>query len=471
MDAPVPQDPSVLDQGTGSAPITTQTTEATSASRAAASPPGPASSQRKSNALLDLLGEDETTAKVTPVPTAAPVLNQAQTPATVPAGRGTTAANTGASSSLFDLDWDGPSSSTGLAAAQQPSSSSNMTSGMRAKNEILSLFSAPPPPKVNSANDNVFSNLTSAPDIGLSSQLDTLSLGISPAPSISTSRAPPAPPTSDLFNTQDIWGSKEPLKKASSRTDDAFADIWGDFNGPGTSRAEHISAQEGSSVVSPTAVMLGLFSSKPSTNAKGKVLCDLSNAKELKYHCDDTVERQGSPGEAAPGFPLFKASHIVDNAMMAVNFIVSVLMIGSVLFAYRQKLDWKDARPLFMVTVPMLTPSLWKQAVSTGKKTQDGRPILKPPTYELLVQYTRTTQGRTLARREGRIPIGNFGAFLSLTKGEWFTEEGEFKEPIFRERLVEGLQKLLAGRACPCLQVHMFFDELYIDTSVYVPTW
>lgn len=85
----------------------------------------------------------------------------------------------------------------------------------------------------------------------------------------------------------------------------------------------------------------------------------------------------------------------------------------------------------------------FNSAVSTGKKTQDGRPILKPPTYELLVQYTRTTQGRTLARREGRIPIGNFGAFLSLTKGEWFTEEGEFKEPIFRERLVEGLQKLL----------------------------
>ncbi|SHO76592.1 Uncharacterized protein MSYG_0930 [Malassezia sympodialis ATCC 42132] len=226
--------------------------------------------------------------------------------------------------------------------------------------------------------------------------------------------------------------------------------------------------------------MLGLFSSKPSTNAKGKVLCDLSNAKELKYHCDDTVERllteptdkQGSPGEAAPGFPLFKASHIVDNAMMAVNFIVSVLMIGSVLFAYRQKLDWKDARPLFMVTVPIfaifyvaffvvqhlrgpivflgsrqvsgnknetenlrVSSPYFNSAVSTGKKTQDGRPILKPPTYELLVQYTRTTQGRTLARREGRIPIGNFG--------EWFTEEGEFKEPIFRERLVEGLQKLL----------------------------
>lgn len=67
----------------------------------------------------------------------------------------------------------------------------------------------------------------------------------------------------------------------------------------------------------------------------------------------EPADKQGSPGEAAPGFPLFKASHIVDNMMMAVNFIVSVLMIGSVLFAYRQKLDWKDARPLFMVTVPM----------------------------------------------------------------------------------------------------------------------
>jgi len=81
--------------------------------------------------------------------------------------------------------------------------------------------------------------------------------------------------------------------------------------------------------------------------------------------------------------------------------------------------------------------------VPTAKKSQDGRPILQPPTYELLVQYTRTSQGRTLAKREGRIPIGHFGAFLPLTKGEWFTEEGEFKESAFRERLVGGLQKLL----------------------------
>lgn len=79
----------------------------------------------------------------------------------------------------------------------------------------------------------------------------------------------------------------------------------------------------------------------------------------------------------------------------------------------------------------------------TGKKTPDGRPVLKPPSYELLVQYTRTTQGRILAKREGRIPIGHFGKHDSLMKGEWFTEEGEFMESIFRERLVQGLQKLL----------------------------
>jgi len=67
----------------------------------------------------------------------------------------------------------------------------------------------------------------------------------------------------------------------------------------------------------------------------------------------EPVDKQGSSKEVAPGFPLFKASHILDDVMMAVNLVVSVLMIGSVLFAYRQKLEWKDAKPLFMMTVPM----------------------------------------------------------------------------------------------------------------------
>lgn len=152
--------------------------------------------------------------------------------------------------------------------------------------------------------------------------------------------------------------------------------------------------------------------------------------------------------------------------MMALNLVVSVVMIGSVLLAYRQKLEWNDAKPLFMVTVPLYVtvpnftglPSftlfsllhsvygaLWfslvhapslasryvvviscknenetlrilspyhNKAVLTGKKAPNGRPILNPPTYEILVHYTRTAQGRTLAKREGRIPIGHFGTFF-----------------------------------------------------------
>ncbi|WFD26497.1 hypothetical protein MNAN1_001480 [Malassezia nana] len=152
---------------------------------------------------------------------------------------------------------------------------------------------------------------------------------------------------------------------------------------------------------------------------------------------------------------------MVEDVLMFVNMTVSVLMIGSVLLVYRQKLEWKEAKPIFMVTVPMyrirgplvfigsrpasgsqnetenlqISSPYFNQADLTGKKAPDGRPILKPPSYELLVQYTRTTQGRVLAKREGRIPIGHFG--------EWFTEEGEFMESIFRQRLVQGLQKLL----------------------------
>lgn len=228
MDAPVPKDPSVLDQGAGSAPVTTQTAAATSADATMRPSPRPAVSQPKTNALLDLLGEDDTAVKMAPAPTAAPIHNKAPISTVTSTSGTTTAANARASSRLFELDWDGPSSSTGLAPTPQPSTASNMSSGMRAKNEILSLFSAPPPPKVNTTNDSLFTSLTSVQDNGLSSQLDTLSLGVS-SPATSTSRAPPAPPTSDLFNTQDIWGSKEPSKKAPNRADDAFADIWGDF--------------------------------------------------------------------------------------------------------------------------------------------------------------------------------------------------------------------------------------------------
>ncbi|WFD18531.1 ARF GAP with effector function(s) [Malassezia caprae] len=227
MDIPIPQDPSVLDQGASSAPTITQTPAATSTRATVAPSPRPAASQPTSNALLDLLGDDDTTPKVPPAKTAATTLNKAPASTAASTSRTVTTGSTGASSSLFELDWDDPTSNAPSTLTQQPSSAYNMSSGMRAKNEILSLFSAPPPSKVN-ANDSLFTAMTSAQDSGLSSQLDQLSLGVS-SPATSTSRAPPIPPANDLFNTQDIWGSKEPPKKTPSRADDAFADIWGDF--------------------------------------------------------------------------------------------------------------------------------------------------------------------------------------------------------------------------------------------------
>ncbi|WFD22112.1 ARF GAP with effector function(s) [Malassezia equina] len=223
MDAPVPTDPSVLDQGSGSAVVPTQTQAAPSVEASSSQPAVP---KTRSNVLLDLLGEDDSGPKIAPTRAATLASSQTSTSTAAPASRTLSAATKGTTSGLFDLDWDGSASNSSTVPTL---SISSMPSGMRAKNEILSLFSAPPPPKVNTTNDSLFTSLTSPQDGGLSSQLDTLSLGAPPAPSMTASRAPPAPPANDLFNTQDIWGSKEPAKKAPLPADDAFADIWGDF--------------------------------------------------------------------------------------------------------------------------------------------------------------------------------------------------------------------------------------------------
>lgn len=228
MDIPIPQDPSILDQGTEVVAAPAQITAPERTNVATAAAPPTAASKPKTTALLDLLGDDDSATKVAPTRSAAPILSKTPTPATTASETRTTpASKSTTASSLFELDWDGPTSSTQLnQSIQQASTTSSMPSGMRAKNEILSLFSAPPPPKPNSTNDKLFSSLPTSQDFGLSSQLGTLSLDATPVPSTAASRAPPAP---DLFNTQDIWGSKDHTKKSTSNTDDVFADIWGDF--------------------------------------------------------------------------------------------------------------------------------------------------------------------------------------------------------------------------------------------------
>ena len=36
---------------------------------------------------------------------------------------------------------------------------------------------------------------------------------------------------------------------------------------------------------------MGLFQSKPAVGPGNKVRCNVSNAKEIKIHCDDTIEQ------------------------------------------------------------------------------------------------------------------------------------------------------------------------------------
>lgn len=111
------------------------------------------------------------------------------------------------------------------------------------------------------------------------------------------------------------------------------------------------------------------------------------------------------------------------------------------------------------------------KATKKGSKAPNGNPILTPPAYTLQFEYTRkSNKGKSLlGRKSDSLPLGHLGkhsstftillqdiaAFRSHTvlallctlvalpsrTGEWFTEEGEFVEDIFEQRLLSGLHK------------------------------
>lgn len=70
----------------------------------------------------------------------------------------------------------------------------------------------------------------------------------------------------------------------------------------------------------------------------------------------------------------------------------------------------------------------------------NGKKIITPPVYSLKVDYTRTSNGgKSLIRRaQDTVKVGHFG--------EWFTEEGEFVEELFEERLIGALNEIWDGR-------------------------
>ncbi|GAC71578.1 hypothetical protein PANT_4c00011 [Moesziomyces antarcticus T-34] len=123
----------------------------------------------------------------------------------------------GSSSGLFDLDWHEPSAA---AAATSPTSPTG-SSGARAKNDIMSLFSAPPPaaaraPAANTTNASAF---------------DMAPPAAAAASNPWSAPSAPAPSNNPLFDTSDVWSSTTAPTAPQSQPpkSDAFADIWGDF--------------------------------------------------------------------------------------------------------------------------------------------------------------------------------------------------------------------------------------------------
>ncbi|KAJ1024116.1 hypothetical protein NDA16_002955 [Ustilago loliicola] len=213
--------------------------------------------------------------------------------------------------------------------------------------------------------------------------------------------------------------------------------------------------------------------------AKGdRIVVDNSNLSELKATCDEAVERilsrhpEDGSAAKAQGFAPFKVSHFHADLRLVLGFTASAIMIGTSIWAYFVEKEWsRNKQPcaiavviyvilsaiqmgdsylqgntIFTGTRKMLSnrieteqliissPSLPK-ATKKNTKAPNGKSILTPPAYTLHFDYTRkTNKGKSLlSKKSDSLPLGHLG--------EWFTEEGEFVEDIFEQRLLSGLQK------------------------------
>lgn len=85
--------------------------------------------------------------------------------------------------------------------------------------------------------------------------------------------------------------------------------------------------------------------------------------------------------------------------------------------------------------ITIQSPAVGRATVA-DKKGPDGRPMLIPPQYALDVKYERTSNAgkNVLVKKNDRVVLGHFG--------EWFTEDGEFVESVFQQRLYSSLQRI-----------------------------
>ncbi|PWN34129.1 uncharacterized protein FA14DRAFT_173843 [Meira miltonrushii] len=172
-------------------------------------------------------------------------------------------------------------------------------------------------------------------------------------------------------------------------------------------------------------------------------------------------------------FPPFKASHFHTDFRLAIGFIGSAIMIGTSVWSYFIEKEWQKnkhacgiavviyavlmiiagidsyytASTIFVGKRKMLakrieterltiaSPALPKP-ITAKTASADGKKWTTPPVYTLTIDYTRKSNGGKSLLREAKnkkVELGHLG--------EWFTEEGEFCEDIFEQRLISGLEK------------------------------
>lgn len=76
------------------------------------------------------------------------------------------------------------------------------------------------------------------------------------------------------------------------------------------------------------------------------------------------------------------------------------------------------------------------KATTAAQPAADGKRWTTPPVYALTIDYTRKSNGGKSLLRETtgkKVDLGHMG--------EWFTEEGEFCEDVFEQRLITSLDK------------------------------
>jgi stromal membrane-associated protein len=232
-EGPVPSDPSILDGGSSTAatPASASSSAAPASSSTASSKarapaasavdllggdvgPGPATtsvSRPRNSSLLDSPPPPSSTAGVAPVAATAAKVNAAS-----PAAATKTSSAAGAGGGLFDLDWhSGPTSPTDSAA---PSTKGN-------KKDILSLYSNTSP-RQPSAGLDAFGSM----NLGSQQPSVNVTSAASNPWGAASMQQQPAPPNAgratNLFSTQDVWGSPSTTTAAAPSLSN---DFWGEM--------------------------------------------------------------------------------------------------------------------------------------------------------------------------------------------------------------------------------------------------